>query len=165
MIVVGRVSGLHGVQGWVKVFSETSPRENILSYNPWYLRSPEGWNAYSVQAGRKQGKTLVAKLQGCNDREAARSLMGHEIAVERGQLGSYEARDGEYFWVDLEGLDVITTEGIELGRIDHLFQTGSNDVMVVKGERERLIPWLWRQVVEEVDLRQRRIVVDWDPEF
>ncbi len=163
LVTLGRISGLHGVQGWVKVHSETRPRENILKYAPWYLRREDGWETRQPLTGRVHGKTLVARLEGCNDREQARQLMGATIAVRRSQLGSGSSDD--YYWTDLEGLRVVTESGVELGSVDHLIETGSNDVLVVKGERERLIPWLPEQVIRTVDLGQGVITVDWDPEF
>jgi len=164
LVTLGRISGLHGVQGWVKIHSETRPRENILKYAPWYLRREGGWEAWQPLKGRTQGKTLVARLAGCNDREQARQLMGATIAVRRSQLGSAGGGE-EYYWTDLEGLRVVTESGVELGRVDHLIETGSNDVLVVKGDRERLIPWLPEQVVRSVDLEGGLLTVDWDPEF
>jgi len=162
LVALGRVSGLFGVRGWVKVHSDTRPRENILRYSPWYLLRGGRWRAYEVLAGRPQGKTLVAHLRGCDDREQARRLMGATIAVRRSQLGGDE--DG-YFWTDLEGLEVVTAEGRVLGVVDHLMETGANDVLVVRGERERLIPWLPEQVILSVDLEAGCIRVDWDPDF
>jgi 16S rRNA processing protein RimM len=163
LVALGRISGLHGVQGWVKIHSDTRPRENILEYAPWYLRRKGCWEVWQPLQGRRHGKTLVARLEGCNDREQARQLMGATIAVRRAQLG--DQGNGDYYWTDLEGLRVVTREGVELGRVDHLMETGSNDVLVVRGNRERLIPWLPEQVVRSVDLKQGLITVDWDPEF
>ncbi len=162
LVALGRISGLHGVQGWVKVHSDTRPRENILGYSPWYLLRKGGWEARRVLGGRPQGKTLVAQLEGCTDRDQARELMGATIAVRRSQLDG----DGDdYYWTDLEGLQVVTTGGVALGVVDHLMETGSNDVLVVRGERERLIPWLPDQVIREVSLEEGRILVEWDPDF
>ncbi len=162
LVTLGRISGLHGVQGWLKVFSDTRPRENILTYSPWYLQRSQGWEKWIPETGRRQGKLVLVKLQGCNDREIARELMGASVAVRRSQLPM--AAD-EFYWADLEGLQVVTTQGVELGRVSHLFETGANDVLVVQGEKERLIPWIWEQVIQDVDLEQGRISVDWDPEF
>ncbi|WP_457674965.1 ribosome maturation factor RimM [Thiolapillus sp.] len=164
LVTLGRISGLHGVQGWLKVYSDTRPRENILNYSPWYLRRGREWEEVSLQHGRRQGKLVLAKLEGCNDRETARELMGATIAVRRAQLQEGLAED-EFYWTDLEGLRVVTLEGVELGRVDHLMETGANDVLVVRGERERLLPWIWKQVIRDVDLEQGCITVDWDPEF
>ncbi|WP_457668792.1 ribosome maturation factor RimM [Thiolapillus sp.] len=162
LVTLGRISGLHGVQGWLKVFSDTRPRENILEYSPWYLRRGQGWEKWIPENGRRQGKQVLVKLQGCNDRESARELMESAIAVRRSQLPESA---NEYYWADLEGLQVVTTQGVELGTVSYLFETGANDVLVVQGERERLLPWIWKQVIRNVDLAQGRIVVDWDPEF
>jgi len=164
LVTLGYVSGLYGVRGWVKIFSDTDPREGILSYTPWYLDRGKGWETWQIEQGRRQGKNVVAKLVGCDDREAAAELMKATIAVRRDQLHA-DLEAGEYYWTDLEGLEVVTTEGTALGRVDHLIETGANDVLVVKGDRERLIPFIPDQVVREVDLEDRRIVVDWDPDF
>lgn len=162
-VVLGRVSGLYGVKGWVKVFSETQPRENILSYSPWQLKIQGEWQIRTVETGRRQGKGVVAKLEGCDERDAAAALMGAEIAVSRDQLPPLES--GEYYWADLVGLQVETLDGVPLGVVDHLFETGANDVVVVKGARERLIPFVRPEVVREIDLAAGRMRVDWDPEF
>jgi 16S rRNA processing protein RimM len=161
-VVIGRISGLYGVRGWFKVFSHTSPVENILGYSPWYLRQQGAWVAHTPQTGRGQGKGIVAKLAGCDDRDQAAALLGQDIAIRRDQLPTPEP--GSYYWADLEGLQVVTTAGVELGRVVYLFETGANDVMVVQGERERLIPFI-PQVVLEVDPPHGRIKVDWDPDF
>lgn len=160
-VTLGRVSAAHGIQGWVKVMSDTSPRDNIVRYSPWYLGQRGVWE---VRAGRRQGKAVVAKLAGCNDRDAAESLVGAEIAVRRSQLPPTRV-EGEYYWADLVGLRVETLDGRVLGRIERLFETGANDVIVVNGERERLVPYIWRQVVSDVDLAAGVMRVDWDPDF
>ncbi len=163
LVIVGRISGLYGVQGWVRVFSHTAPRASILNYSPWYLQQAGRWEERTLNAGRVHGKGIVAQLEGCSEREQAVALMGAVIAVRRDQLPAIAP--GEFYWTDLEGLRVRTREGIELGVIDHLFETGANDVVVVKGERERLIPYIWKDVICSVDLEAGLMIVDWDPEF
>jgi 16S rRNA processing protein RimM len=163
MVILGRVSGVFGVRGWVRVFSHTTPRDGILRYSPWHLRRGERWVRYQPLDGAAHGKGLVVRLQGCEDRDQAAALRGAEIAVRRDQLP--DPGPDEFYWSDLEGLEVRTRDGVVLGRLDYLFETGANDVMVVRGERERLIPYLWGQVVDSVDLTDRVMVVDWDPEF
>lgn len=164
LVVLGRVTGAHGLQGWIKVHSETSPRENIVTYGRLLLNQGQGWQGWRISSGRRQGKAVVLKLKGCNDRESAEALAGARIAIRREQLPELDA-DDDYYWADLEGLSVETTQGELLGKVDHLFETGSNDVLVVKGERERLVPFIWGQVIYEVDLEGGRMVVDWDPDF
>ncbi len=162
-VVLGRISGVYGVQGWVRVFSHTDPRQGILSYDPWFLGGAEQWEPCHVAEGRTQGKGVVVRLDGVVDREAAAQLMGREIAVPRSQLP--QAGPGEYYWTDLQGLEVRTTNDLFLGVVDRLFETGANDVLVVRGERERLIPYLPGQVVQRIDLSSGTITVDWDPDF
>lgn len=164
LVTLGHVSGAHGIKGWIKVHSDTRPRDNIFEYLPWLLGRDGNWQTWKPRQGKQQGKYLIAQLQGCEDRNQAESLNGMVIAVRRGQLPAVE-EDGVFYWADLTGLAVVTVDGIELGVIDHLFETGANDVMVVRGDRERLIPYIWERVVRDVDLEQGRLVVDWDPEF
>lgn len=161
MLVLGRISGVYGVRGWVKIFSDTDPRENILKFRPWYLGPKH--QPCRVAEGRRQGKGLVARIDGCDDRDQAAALVGLEIAVRRDQLPPPKV--DEFYWADLEGLSVETLEGAQLGRVDRLFATAANDVLVVKGDRERLLPFLWDRVIKEVDFDLGRMRVDWDPEF
>lgn len=167
MILLGRVSGLFGVKGWIKVHSDTEPRDNILNYSPWYLQREGEWQACEVIAGRSHGKGIVVHLENCPDRDTAAELIGSTIAVRREQLPA--TGEEEYYWSDLRDLKVITRQGMELGRVVNLMETGANDVLVVReaGEqgRERLIPFIWQQVILEVDLENGQLTVDWDPEF
>jgi 16S rRNA processing protein RimM len=163
LVTLGYVTGAHGLQGWVKVHSDTMPRENITTYSALLLQQNGEWTRWKLSSGRRQGKAVVIKLKGCNDRDQAEALAGAIIAIQREQLPELE--DAEFYWADLIGLTVKTQEGEELGHIDHLFETGSNDVVVVKGDRERLIPFVMDQVIQSVDLESRLMVVDWDPEF
>ena len=162
LVKLGRISGLFGVRGWVKVFSDTSPRTNILHYPCWHLCVAGAWTTHKLLEGHAQGKGVVALLEGLTDRDQAAQWLDAEIAVPRDQLPA-EGAD-EYYWTDLEGTRVSTLEGVELGRLESLFSTGSNDVMVVQGDRERLIPFIDGTVIE-VDLVQGRVTVDWDPKF
>ncbi|MBD3608971.1 MAG: ribosome maturation factor RimM [Gammaproteobacteria bacterium] len=162
-VVLGRINGLFGVRGWVKVFSHTEPRDNILRYSPWLVKHQGRWQELKLLNGQRQGKGIVAQIEGFDDRDKAATLIGADIAVYRDQLPP--SAPNEYYWADLKGCRVVTTEGIELGQVKGLFETGANDVMVVKGERERLLPFVQQDVVIKVDLDERLIEVDWDPEF
>jgi 16S rRNA processing protein RimM len=162
-VVVGQVRGIFGVQGWVKVQSYTEPPENILNYAPWWVDLHGQWCEIPLIAGRLHGKGIVVRVEGYAGPDAARELVGAEVAVSRGQLPPVSP--GEYYWDDLTGMDVVNRDGMSLGRVDHLFATGANDVMVVKGERERLIPFLMDQVVITVDFERGVISVDWDAAF
>ncbi len=162
-VVLGRVSGVHGVCGWVKVFSYTRPMGNIFDYPNWLLRKHGSSVRCKLTEGRQQGRGLVAKLSGVEDRDAALALIDSEICVERADLPG--CAEGEYYWADLLGMNVVTTAGISLGRIDSMIETGANDVLVVVGDRQHLIPFVRPDVVRGIDLEQRRMEVDWDPEF
>ncbi len=170
MILVGRVSGLFGVKGWVKLRSDTEPRENILSYSPLYLKHERGedaqWQAVKIKAGKRQGKTVIAQLGEVCDRDAAALLVGAQLAIKPAQLTS--PGEGEYYWRDLIGLKVSTLEKIELGVITQMMETGANDVIVVRAEedgQERLLPFVQGDVIKDIDLEQGCMTVDWDPDF
>jgi len=163
MIVVGKIAGVFGVQGWCKIFSHTSPRKNILQYSPWYLKRNGEWQSVKILNGRPQGKGIVAQFEGVDDRTAAEALRETEIAIKPEQLPAL-AND-EYYWSDLIGLDVVTVNGVDFGKVTDMMETGANDVLIAKGDKERLIPFLQGDVVTEVDLQAGRITVDWDPEF
>ena len=162
-VLMGRVSGAHGVRGWVRVKPYGEDAAALLDAPRWLLGTAGRWREVSVLEGRRHGAALLARLEGVADRDAAMALRGAEVALRRSQLP--EPEEGEYYWSDLEGLVVETEGGEPLGRVERLLATGANDVLVVRGDRERLIPFLPGSVVREVDLDAGRIRVDWDPEF
>ncbi|MDT8283850.1 MAG: ribosome maturation factor RimM [Gammaproteobacteria bacterium] len=178
-IVVGRIAGVYGVKGWVKVFSYTDPMESIVDYKPWFIRAENKknapWTRITLEAGKRHAKTVVARLEHCADRDQALTYVGNEIAIELQQLEALK-RKNEYYWRDLIGLRVINQQAIELGSVKNLMETGANDVLVVvsdikaeSGEtiklRERLIPWTMHRAIIGVDLEKKVIEVDWDADF
>ncbi len=163
LVTLGRVNGLLGVKGWLKIYSYTDPRDSIVGFSTWVLRTGNDEQTVELEDGRKHGRTVVVKLKAIDDRDQAEALVGADIAVERDALVPCDP--GEYYWTDLEGSTVVTAQGESLGRLDHLFETGGHDVMVVIGDRRRLIPFVQEKVVREVRLEQHIIVVDWDPTF
>jgi len=160
---MGQISGLFGVQGWVKVYSYTDPRENIIHYSPWLVKTKNGWNEIKLEQGKKQGKGVIAILDGFSDRDVSSSLIGCDVALHKDQLPPL--REDEYYWKDLIGLTVTNQQGTEFGQVVRMLETGSNDVFIVDGDRERLIPYIRGQVVHNIDLDKGIIEVDWDPDF
>ena len=167
--IMGKVTSVYGVKGWVKVFSYTQPKENLLSYKTWSLRKQGKEQVVKVLSSKVHGNGLVAQIEGYNDRDQAKVLADSLISISVDQLPELESDD--FYWHQLEGLKVVTVSGQLLGKVHHLMETGSNDVLVVRkcsgslDGKERLIPYLPEQVVVSVDLESQEIVVDWDPEF
>jgi 16S rRNA processing protein RimM len=159
-VILGRIVGLFGVQGWVKVFSFTEPREAVLEHGQWLLGSEGDWESVRIAEGKRHGKGVIARLDGVDDRDVAAGLIGRDIGVPRDTLP--EAAPGEYYWADLEGLRVCHKDGRELGAVGHLLETGANDVLVVRGDTERLIPFVMDRVILDVDLDRGVITVDWE---
>lgn len=159
-MLLGRIVGVFGVRGWVKVYSYTQPREAILEYDRWFIRHDDAWWAAKVAEGQRHGKAVIARVEGTDDRDAASGLIGCDIAVERDAMPS--PADGSYYWSDLEGLKVVHRDGTELGHVAYLLETGANDVLVTEGERERLIPFISEEVILDVDIAAGVITVDWE---
>ena len=168
LIVIGKIVSVHGVRGDVKVYSFTDPIENLLDYRRWTLRRGGEVKQVELVKGRLQGKILVATLEGLTDREEARSYADFEICIARSELPALTGE--EYYWFQLQGLVVINQLGQVLGRVDHLLETGANDVLVVKpfdgslDDRERLLPYT-DPCVLKVDLDAGQMLVEWDADF
>lgn len=155
LITVGKVTGHFGVQGWLKVFSYTQPMENITAYRDWIV----GEQLIKGIKAKKHGKTIVAYMQGVDNREKAAEFLGLEIKVSKAQLA--ELKDNEFYWHQLIGMQVIDTDREPLGKVVSMFETGANDVLVIEGEKELLIPFVLDKTVIAVDLPSQTITVDW----
>lgn len=162
-VIVGRVVGLFGVRGWVKLHSFTVPRTNLLGFADVEIGQEGEWRPARIEEGREQGKGLIGRFDGVEDRDEAARLMGCDISVRRSQLPDTD--EEEFYWIDLIGLDVINEAGEKLGTVERLIETGANDVLVLGGERERLIPYVKGSVVKKVDRSAGRIVVDWEKDY
>jgi 16S rRNA processing protein RimM len=162
MVVMGRVVAPFAVKGWIRVQPFTQLPGGLLDYPVWWLGREGGWTRRALEEGAVHGKSIVAKLTGCDEREAAAAMQGLEVAVPRSQLP--QRQPGEYYWADLLGLAVRNLQNQALGRVEGMLETGANQVLVVHGDRERLIPFVAAFVVA-VDLAQGEIVVDWGLDF
>ena len=162
---MGRVTVPYGVKGWIKVHTLTDDPESLCDYPVWRLGRSGSWREMRVVASRMQGNVLVAQLEGVDDRDAAAALRGSDVAVFRAELP--EAEEGEFYWADLVGLNVVNCEQHDFGRVSRIMQTGANDVLVVTAEAgggETLIPFI-ADVIRQVDLKSGRIVVDWGEDY
>jgi 16S rRNA processing protein RimM len=162
MVVMARVAGAFGVRGWIKLQVFTERASSLLDYPVWWLGRDAAWVPAEVEQASVHGSAVVAKLGGLDDREGAAALRGCKVAVPRAALPQNE--EGEYYWADLEGLRVSNLEGETLGAVAGLIETGANQVLVVRGERERLIPFVGA-VVKSVDLARGELLVDWGADF
>jgi 16S rRNA processing protein RimM len=167
-VTLGRVAGVYGIKGWIKVVSATRPAENILDYRRWWIAKGNGHEAQLLE-GRVHGRGLIAQISGADgqalpDRTAAEMLVGAEIQVARSELPA--PSKGQYFWTDLIGLQVCSELGDKLGVVTEVINNGAQDVLVVQdGEQERMIPFVQGAIIKSVDLTGQRIVADWLPEY
>jgi len=156
---MGRIVGAFGVQGWVKVKPYTGKPETLGGFASWLVGTAGEWREMALEGFEVHAKGPVARLAGCVDRAAAERLRGSEIAVPRQALG--EAGEGELYQVDLVGFEVRGGGDRALGTVEGFFETAGASVMVVKGEIERLIPFI-PDYVKAVDVAARRIAVEWE---
>ena len=162
MVVMGRVRAPHGIRGWVKVQPFTQEIEGLLEFARWWVGRDGQWQPRRVVEAAVHGATVIARLEGCEDRESAAGLKGVEVAVPRSDLPEPEAN--EYYWDDLIGAEVVNHAGVSLGRVAGLLETGANPVLVLEGDRERLVPFI-AEVIAKVDVPARRVVVDWELDY
>ena len=172
LVTVGRVTGVFGVKGWVKVKSFTEPEKKITDYSPWWLKTRYGVKRVEVDEFTFRSQGLIAHIHGYDSRELAATLSRVDIAIEKAQLPALDA--GEYYWHQLIGLNVISLfsgKSYVIGEVSHMIETGSNDVVVVKpnaksmDDRERLVPYVPKEYVLDIDLENNKMIVAWDPEF
>ena len=162
-IEIGSISGCHGIQGWVKVFSHTDPVDNIFNYKQWILGSKHGSQLIKIKSGKVNGKRLIAQLEGINSRDEAEAVVGHTISIDALPKLAAEV----FYWRDLEGLSVIDTTGQLLGVVDELLATNANDVLVILDAKQKrhLIPYTYGVHVQKVDLETGHIIVDWTLDY
>lgn len=161
-ILVGKVSGVHGVKGWVKIFSYTRPAENILNYSPWYLARDVDEICKPLLESQIQGKKIIVRLEELTDPDEAQGWVNADILVEKSCLP--ELPYGEYFWHDIIGLKVLNSDDTELGVVEEMLETGANDVVVISGKERVLIPWVMDEYITEIDLEAGLMHVDWQGE-
>jgi len=165
-ILVGKVSGVFGVKGWMKVFSFTDPRQNILNYSPIYISQKGKWVEVKVLDGRMQGKGVVISLDKVTDPDHVLPLIGAELAIKATQL--VKPAENEFYWSELIGLTVVNLNNDVFGQVDSLCETGAHDVLLVKDKQqktERLIPFVLGEIVKSVDLEKEIIHVDWEMDY
>ncbi len=163
-ILLGRIVGAFGIRGQIKIESWTEPRDAIFRYQPWILVDAHGIEReFAGARGKESGKHLVATFPDVDDRSVVEAMRGTDIYVPRSALPP--PKTGEFYWVDLEGFRVVNAEGVDFGTVSHLFSTGANDVLSIRGDRERMVPFVEPDFVKSVDFEAGLITVDWDPDF
>ena len=164
-LIVGRLGKSHGVHGWIKLHSFTAPKSNILTYSKLHIKKPDGWQLLETCGKKDQTSGIIIQIKDCTTPEqASQYYTGLDIAILEENLPALDK--GEFYWKDLEGLDVINTDGVSLGKVDYLIETGANDILVLlDGDKQRLIPFIMDEYVTEIDLSASRMTVDWDANF
>lgn len=159
-LVIGRFGKTHGLKGWLRIYSVTSPIENILQYQPWQIIENGHYIELKVTDTREHSESFLVHIEGYDTPESAKGLIGQAVFMDQEQLPTLSP--DQYYWSDLEGLSVYNVHGALIGEVDYLMEAGACDVMVIKGDKkEILIPFDKQHVIKSVDLKQRKIVVDY----
>jgi 16S rRNA processing protein RimM len=182
-IEVGRILDAWGVKGWLKILPHSNEPEALLKAKSWFLQAPDakfrpGFSAFTgtvavtVDEAKIHSDSVVAKIDGLDDRNDAEALRGCRIFLPRSAFP--KASKDEYYWVDLIGLNVVNREGVALGCVRDLMATGPNSVLCVEYQalqedgssktEERLIPFV-SAYVDSVDTAGKLITVDWQPDY
>lgn len=162
-LIIGRFGKPHGIKGFVTVHAFTEPRDNILRYTNWHAFINNKWQPIKLLSAEVQNKSIIAQIEGYPERETVARLTNVEIAVHREQLEELES--GEYYWHQLIGMNVINSKGESFGKVIEIIPTGSNDVLVIQGEKRHLIPYLPGQFILDINSNKQLITVDWDMDF
>ncbi len=162
-LFVAHISAPQGIKGAFKLFSHTDPRDKVLSYSPWYVTHLGKCYRETRHTGKKAGKNVVAHIPNINSRNDIEPWIGAKIYIEEQQLEKLEVN--EFYWRELINAQVFTTTGLLLGKVERLMETGANDVLIVSGDRERLIPYIPDDVIISIDTTEKKIIVDWDADF
>lgn len=158
-VVIGRFGRVHGIKGFIQVHSFTEPHENIFEYQPWHITIKKNWCPISIHQQQMSGGKFLVQIENYMTREEASSLTNLDIAVPRNTLPELE---DQYYHHDLIGLKVYNNNQDYIGEITEIFSTGANDVMMVSGEKQVLIPFVWDIYVKSIDLDAKQMIVDWD---
>ena len=162
-VVMGKVVGSHGIKGWLKIQPFTEDINTLGKFSSWFLSKNESeWKEFKIESSSIKGRTLLSKIENVNDRNEADKFKSFLIGINKIDLPVLEK--GKYYWSDLISLEVINEVGFNCGVIDSIMETGSNDVLVIKGEKETLIPYL-DNVILKIDLEKKNVLVDWDENF
>lgn len=158
-IIIGRFAGAYGIKGWLHLISFADPPENIFQYSNWQTQKHNTWLPIYFETHKTHGNHFIVQLKDCDDRDQAMQLKNLKIAVDRADLP--KIKNHEYYWDDLTGLTVVNLSGKTLGVIDHLFETGANDVIVLKDSQQKMIPYI-KSVIQKIDLEKKMVWVDWE---
>jgi 16S rRNA processing protein RimM len=158
VVRIGEIVSTHGIHGKLRVRYHNEDKKGFLSYKSLLVRNPLGrLEPFEVTEARIHRKLIIVQLRGLDSIDQAERLVGGSVFVERTSLPELE--EDEYYWADLIGLEVTTTEGKSVGEVVRIIPTGANDVLVITAGVEELLVPATEEVIKEVDLVSRRMVI------
>lgn len=162
-VAMGYIKGVFGIKGWVKISANTEYSDSLLDYPEWLLSKDGKTVSVTLEGGKIANNELQVKFEGINDRDSAFALRGYTIEIPRSEFAPTE--EDEYYWADLVGMTVTNTEGIVLGKVKNLMETGANDVLVIEGEHGQILIPFVSQYIGQVDSQARNITAEWGLDY
>ncbi|OGV26761.1 MAG: 16S rRNA processing protein RimM [Legionellales bacterium RIFCSPHIGHO2_12_FULL_37_14] len=162
-VIIGQFGRVHGIEGFIRVHSFTETPEDVLHYKNWHLLKNHTHTPIKRLQEKSTAALFLVKMQGFATREAAMQLTNLKIAIPKQDLKPLSSQ--EFYWFELIGMEVINKENCSLGKVLDIFSTGSNDVLIVEGNKKHLIPFLLKRVIHKIDRQKKQILVDWDENF
>lgn len=162
-VVVGRFGRPQGLKGLVRVISFTQPTENIIDYMPWHVAIRGEWQPIRINAVETHTRFILVQVEGYTQREQVGLLTNCDIAIQPQQLPVLP--EDEFYWHNLIGMHVVNQNNQVLGTVVDIIATGSNDVLIVSGEKRHLVPYIPGEFVVQVDKAAGCILVNWDADF
>jgi len=151
---IGRVLKPHGVKGKMKVEYFGEDLHRFFSYREVFIEGDKGRpESYEILEASPHPPRLILRLKGIEKIEEAEPMIGKTILVEKEALPELE--EGEYYWIDLMGIEVETREGKRIGKVKEIFSTGAHDVYVVEGKRGEIFLPAIEDVIQSIDLKKR----------
>lgn len=169
LFIIGKIGAAHGIIGMLKLFSFTENKSDIFKYHPWFIKNNNQWIILDLEYKKNNKHFFFIKIKNINNRNEAQKLTNCHIMIEKKRLP--ELKKNEYYWNDLLHCTVLSVTGFNIGTIDNLIRTKSNDVLVIKNYKknmkntEILIPFLEEKIIKHVDIINKTIIVDWNPVF
>ncbi len=156
-ILIAKIQAHQGLNGWLKIYSYSETEEKFSNYTHFFVLNNRNYDQLDIE-DIKIDKSIKIKFRSINSREDAERFIDKSLYIEADQLE--KLNDNEYYWKDLIGLDVYIEEGEKIGVISDIIETGSNDVLVIQGEKELLVPYIYGQSIKNVFLNDNKVVID-----
>ena len=156
-ILIAKIQAHQGLNGWLKVYSYSETKQKFSEYKYFFIQKENNTIRLDIE-DISIGKSIKVKFKNFNCREDSQDYIGEEIFINEDQLDVLEAN--QFYWKELIGLTAYLNNGKKIGIVSDIIETGSNDVLVIKGEEEILVPYIFGESVMEVVVEEKKIIIN-----